>query len=57
MKSKTEILRMTMLAMLIAIGVVISPILRIEGMCPMAHLINIACPCSWGLGILCSVPP
>ena len=43
MKSKTEILRMTMLAMLIAIGVVISPILRIEGMCPMAHLINIAC--------------
>lgn len=31
MKSKTEILRMTMLAMLIAIGVVISPILRIEG--------------------------
>ena len=37
MKSKTEILRMTMLAMLIAIGVVISPILRIEGMCPMAH--------------------
>ena len=57
MKSKTEILRMTMLAMLIAIGVVISPILRIEGMCPMAHLINIACSCSWGLGILCSVPP
>ena len=26
---------------LIGIGVVISPILRIEGMCPMAHLINI----------------
>lgn len=29
--------------MLIAIGVVISPILRVEGMCPMAHFINIIC--------------
>ena len=29
------------MAMLIAVGVVISPLLRIEGMCPMAHLINI----------------
>ena len=27
--------------MLVAIGVVISPLLRVEGMCPMAHLINI----------------
>lgn len=31
------------MAMLIGLGVVISPILRIEGMCPMAHLINITC--------------
>ena len=31
------------LAMLVAIGVVISPILRVEGMCPMAHLVNIVC--------------
>jgi len=31
------------MSMLIALGVVISPILRIEGMCPMAHLINITC--------------
>ena len=38
-RSKT--LRMVMLAMMVAIGVVISPILRIEGMCPTAHLINI----------------
>ena len=30
-----------MMAMLVAIGVVISPLLRVEGMCPMAHLINI----------------
>ena len=36
-----NILRLAVMAMLIAIGVVISPILRIEGMCPMAHLINI----------------
>jgi len=34
-------LRMVTMAMLIAVGVVISPLLRIEGMCPMAHLINI----------------
>lgn len=34
---------MTVLAMLIALGVVISPILRVEGMCPMAHFINIVC--------------
>ena len=34
-------LRMVMLAMMVAIGVVISPILRIEGMCPTAHLVNI----------------
>ena len=36
-------LRMVMLAMMVAIGVVISPILRIEGMCPTAHLVNIVC--------------
>ena len=34
---------MTLLAMLVALGVVISPILRVEGMCPMAHFINITC--------------
>ena len=36
-----NLLRMVMMAMLVAIGVVISPLLRVEGMCPMAHLINI----------------
>lgn len=40
---KTVLLRMVMLSMLVAIGVVISPILRVEGMCPMAHFINITC--------------
>ena len=34
-------MRMVTMAMLVAIGVVISPLLRVEGMCPMAHLINI----------------
>lgn len=38
---KNSILHLSFMAMLIALGVVISPILRIEGMCPMAHLINI----------------
>lgn len=33
---REHILKMVMLAMLVAIGVVISPILRVEGMCPMA---------------------
>ena len=42
MKNK-NVLKMTVLSMLVALGVVISPILRVEGMCPMAHLINIVC--------------
>lgn len=41
MERKSSVLKMTMLAMLVAVGVVISPILRIEGMCPMAHFINV----------------
>ena len=43
MKTSKAILKLVVLAMLIALGVVISPILRVEGMCPMAHLINIVC--------------
>lgn len=43
MDSHTKLLRMVFMSMMIAIGVVISPILRVEGMCPMAHLINITC--------------
>jgi energy coupling factor transporter S component ThiW len=38
---KNGLIKMTFLAMMVAIGVVISPILRVEGMCPTAHLINI----------------
>lgn len=43
MTKSTHILKLTVLSMLVALGVVISPILRVEGMCPMAHFINIVC--------------
>ena len=48
--------RMVFLAMMVAIGVVISPILRIEGMCPTAHLINITCSVFMGpwYSLLCA---
>ncbi len=40
---QNEIMRMTVLAMLIAFGVVLSPILRVPGMAPMQHFINVIC--------------
>jgi len=43
MNTRRSTLKMIMLSMMVAIGVVISPLLRIEGMCPTAHLINIVC--------------
>lgn len=43
MRNSKGLLKMITLSMLIALGVVISPILRVEGMCPMAHFINIVC--------------
>lgn len=43
MKNSRHILKLTVFSMLVALGVVISPILRVEGMCPMAHFINIVC--------------
>lgn len=43
MSRKSNLLKLVMVSMLVALGVVISPILRIEGMCPMAHFINIVC--------------
>lgn len=48
MNMKNRLIKMTFLAMMIAIGVVISPILRVERMCPMAHLINIVCSVMMG---------
>ena len=43
MDKNKNLLKMIFLAMMVAIGVVISPILRVEGMCPMAHFINVTC--------------
>ncbi len=43
MTNSKNLLKMIVLSFLIALGVVISPILRVEGMCPMAHFINIVC--------------
>ncbi|PHV69183.1 energy coupling factor transporter S component ThiW [Sporanaerobium hydrogeniformans] len=43
MEKRSVVLKMTLLAILVAVGVVISPILRVEGMCPMAHFINVVC--------------
>ncbi len=43
MKNSEKLLKLAVLSMMVALGVVISPILRFEGMCPMAHLINIVC--------------
>ena len=41
MNKHKQLLGLVFFSMMVAIGVVISPILRVEGMCPMAHLINI----------------
>lgn len=43
MKHKSNLLNLAVMAFMVALGVVISPILRFEGMCPMAHFINITC--------------
>ena len=57
MKDSKRLLKLVVLSMLVAIGVVISPILRFEGMCPMAHLINIVCSVLLGpwYSLLCAV--
>ena len=43
MENKKKILIMVTLSMFVAIGVVISPILRFEGFAPTAHFVNIVC--------------
>ena len=43
MNKSQKLTKLIFLAMMVAIGVVISPILRVEGMCPMAHFINVTC--------------
>ena len=57
MNNNKKLLKMMTLAMLVALGVVISPILRVEGMCPMAHFINIVCSVLLGpwYSLLCAL--
>lgn len=43
MKNNQKLTKLIFLAMMVGVGVVISPILRVEGMCPMAHFINVTC--------------
>lgn len=54
---REHLLKLVLLAIFVAIGVVISPILRVEGMCPMAHLVNIVCSVFLGpwYSLLCAI--
>lgn len=56
MNSSKKVLKLVVLSMLVALGVVISPFLRFEGMCPMAHFINIVCSVLMGpwYSLLCA---
>ena len=56
MRNNSKVLRTVFLSIMVAIGVVISPILRIEGMCPTAHLINVVCAVFMGpwYSLLCA---
>lgn len=42
-KTTFSLQRMTVMAILIALGVILSPILRVPGMAPMQHFINVIC--------------
>lgn len=57
MTKNKKLLKMIFMAMIIAVGVIISPILRVEGMCPMAHFINIICAVMLGpyYALLCAI--
>lgn len=54
---KINVKKLTMLSMFIALGVVISPILRVEGFCPMQHFINVTCAVFLGpvYAVVCAV--
>lgn len=54
---KYNLKKQVLLAMFVALGVVISPILRVEGCCPMQHFINITCAVFLGpwYAVLCAV--
>lgn len=57
MKKNEKLLKPVFMAMMVAMGVVISPILRVEGMCPMAHFINITCAVMLGpwYALICAI--
>ncbi|MFT8314278.1 MAG: energy coupling factor transporter S component ThiW [Clostridium sp.] len=57
MERNSKLLSKIMLAIMVAMGVVISPILRLEGMCPMSSVINIVCAVILGpwYALLCAV--
>ena len=43
MQNSKRLLRFIVLAMMVTIGVVISPILRVPGFAPMQHFVNVVC--------------
>ena len=43
MQNSKNLRKFVLLAMLVAIGVVISPILRVHGFAPTQHFINVVC--------------
>lgn len=43
LNDRCKLRRLVFLAMLVALGVVLSPILRVPGMAPMQHFINVIC--------------
>lgn len=61
-QKENKVFKLVLLGIFVAIGVVISPILRIEGMAPMQHLVNVVCAvfmgpwyalaCAFAIGIL-----
>lgn len=42
-RKNSTLIKMIMLSIFVAIGVVISPILRVVGFCPTQHFVNIVC--------------
>lgn len=55
--ARKHLLRLTTLSLLVALGYVLSPILRVPGMAPMQHFINVICAVLLGpwYALLCAV--
>lgn len=54
-RKNSTLIKMIMLSIFVAIGVVISPILRVVGFCPTQHFVNIVCAVFWDSGMHCCV--